>query len=189
MRRRAALTVLAFLLVPTLAAAGPAPTWRIDKSASSIRFSSALSGDRFSGAFRRWEAAIHFDPANLAGSSVTASVDVASAATGNADRDQALPTDAFFAAARFPRAVFTAHAFRGLGGGRYQALGQLALRGVTKPLTLPFSLAISGATARMTANVGLNRLAFGVGQNEWKSTDALPAAVTVTIAIAATRVR
>ncbi len=185
---RRALFGLALAAVAAGAAvARPAPAWRIDKAASSIRFASSLSGERFAGVFRRWDADIRFDPADLGHSSVTARIDVASAATGNADRDGALPTDAFFAAARFPRAVYSAHAFKALGGGRYVALGDLSLRGVAKPLALPFTLAITGDTAKMSASVSLNRLAFGVGQSEWKSTEALPAAVSVTITLAAKR--
>ena len=187
--RRRLLLILGVGLIAGRAAAAPAPAWTVDKAASSIRFSGALNGQGFSGAFRRWDADIHFDPANLVGSSVTASIDVASAATGDADRDQALPTPTFFSAAKFPRAVFTSSQLKALGGGRYQAIGQLALRGVARPLTLPFTLAITGPRANMTASLALNRLAFGVGQDEWKSTDALAANVTVSIAIVATRAK
>ena len=58
----------------------------------------------------------------------------------------------------------------------------LTIRGVAKPLTLPFTLAITGAAAKMNAAVALNRLAFGVGQGEWKATDTVPAGVTVNVA-------
>ncbi len=179
--------LLAFLAIATAARAAPAPAWSVDKTASAVRFSSSMNGEAFSGVFRRWDAAITFDPKNLAGSSVTASIDTASGATGDPDRDQALPTAAFLAAAKFPKATFTARAFKALGAGRYLAIGQLTLRGVAKPLTLPFNVAITGREARMKASVALNRLAFGVGQDEWKATVALPATVTVTIAIAARR--
>ena len=118
-----------------------------------------------------------------------ATIDVASAVTGDAQRDQALPTPTFLSADRFPKAMFAATSFKSLGGGRYLAIGQLSLRGVVKPLTLPFTLAITGPRATMTASLALNRLAFGVGQNEWKSTDALPANVTVSIAIPAIRAK
>jgi len=180
-------TLFALLVVATAAQAAPAPSWTVDKAASTVRFSSSMNTQAFSGAFRRWDAVIRFDPKNLAGSSVTATIDTASAATGDLDRDQALPTAAFLAAAKFPRATFTAHTFKDLGAGRYQAIGQLTLRGVSKPLTLPFTLAITGSEARMKASVALNRLAFGVGQDEWKATTVLPATVTVSIAIAARR--
>jgi polyisoprenoid-binding protein YceI len=178
---------LALAIAAGVARAAPAPPWTVDKAASSIHFSSSYEGTAFGGGFSRWDAAIRFDPANLAGSSVTATIDVASVATGDADRDQALPTDTLLAAAKFPRAVFAAHAFKALGADRYEAVGTLTLRGVTKPLTLPFTLAIKGREARMNAAVDLDRLAFGVGQKEWRSTASLPAAVNLKIAISARR--
>ncbi|MBI5938987.1 MAG: YceI family protein [Caulobacterales bacterium] len=142
---------------------------------------------RLTGSFRRWDAAIRFDPANLAGSSVTATFDMTSAATGDSSRDEALPQDEWFAAGRYPKAIFTAKSFRALGGDRYQAVGTLTIRGVTKPLTLPFTLVITGGVAKMNASVGLNRLAFGVGQGEWKTTEVVPATVTVNISLTARR--
>jgi polyisoprenoid-binding protein YceI len=185
---RAILVALAWVLLsPVGALAGTPPAWVVDKSASVVRFSSSMAGEAFSGAFRRWDADIRFDPSNLADSSVTATIDVASAATGNPDRDQALPTDTFLDAPAFPRATFVAHGFTALGPGRYQASGVLTLRGVSKPLVLPFTLAIQGAQARMAGQVAINRLAFGVGQGEFKATSAIPAAVTVSVAILARR--
>ena len=180
-------SIVAAAVLAATPAMAAAPSWTVDKAASSVRFASSLNGQDFSGVFRRWDATIRFDPKALAGSSVTAVIETASAATGDSDRDQALPTDAFLNATKFPRATFTASTFRDLGGGRYQAVGRLTLRGVTKPLTLPFTLAITGPTAHMKASLALNRLAFGVGQNEWKDVAAIPAAVTVTIDLTARR--
>jgi polyisoprenoid-binding protein YceI len=146
-----------------------------------------MAGQSFTGAFKHWDADIHFDPANLAASSVTATFDVASAVTGDADRDQALPTATFFNAPAFPKASFVAHGFTALGSGRYQASGVLTLRGVSKPFVLPFTLAVTGPQAKMTATAAINRLAFGVGQDEWKATTTIPAAVSVAIVLAAHR--
>jgi polyisoprenoid-binding protein YceI len=187
MNRRKLFAVLVVYGLPGAALAAPAPAWTVDKAASSVRFTSSMGGESFSGAFRRWDADIRFDPANLGGSSVAASIDATSAVTGSSDRDQALPTSDFFSATKFPRAIFTAHAFTALGPGRYQAVGQLTLRGVSKPLTLPFTLVITGSQAKMNASVALNRLAFGVGQGQWSSTEAIPNPVTVTIALTAKR--
>ena len=181
--------VLACALISPVAAvaAAPPPAWIVDKAASSLRFTSSMAGESFTGAFRRWDADIRFDPANLPASSVTATIDVASVATGNPDRDQALPTATFLDAPAFPRATFVARHFTGLGGGRYQADGVLTLRGVSKPLSVPFTLAIQGGQARMTGQVAINRLAFGVGQDEWKAVTTIPAAVAVSVAISARR--
>jgi polyisoprenoid-binding protein YceI len=126
------------LLAP-LAAAGapPPPAWVVDKAASSVRFISSMAGESFTGAFRKWDADIRFDPADLTSSSVVATIEVASGVTGNPDRDQALPTDTFLDAPAFPKATFTARHFTALGGGRYQADGVLTLRGISKPPARP----------------------------------------------------
>ncbi len=146
-----------------------------------------MGGEAFSGVFRSWNADIRFDPADLAHSSVAVTVDVASANTANSDRDQALPTPAFFNASAFPKATYVARSFTAAGPNRYVAVGVLTLRGVARPLTLPFTLAITGPSAKMSGQVAINRLAFGVGQNEWKATTTLPAAVQLTIALNAKR--
>ncbi|HUZ11416.1 MAG TPA: YceI family protein [Caulobacteraceae bacterium] len=185
-RLLAAATVAWAIAAPALAAP---PLWTVDKAASRLGFAGEVSGQAFTGVFRRWDASIRFDPNDLAHSSVSASIDMTSFATGSADRDALLPDPDWFWTSHFPRATFVATRFRVLAPGRYAADGVLTLRGVAKPLTLPFALAVSGASAKMTASVGLNRLAFGVGQGEWKATDTVPAAVAVTVDLTARRAR
>ncbi|MFN3857184.1 MAG: YceI family protein [Caulobacter sp.] len=188
MNRLIALVAL-LLLAATPAAAAPAQAWSVDAAGSRIGFSSTFGGEAFSGAFRRWDAQIRFDPANLAGSSAVVTIDMTSAATGDADRDGALPTAAWFSAKAHPRAVFRATGFKALGGNRYEATGTLTLRGVTRPLTLPFSLVITGDQAKMDARISLSRLAYGVGQDEWKATNVIPDAVSVTISVKARKAK
>jgi polyisoprenoid-binding protein YceI len=176
----------AIALAPTLALAAP-PAWTVDKAASHLTFSSSVSGAPFTGTFKRWDAAIHFDPKDLAHSDVAATIDIASATTGSGDRDAELPDQDWFWTSHFPKATFVAHGFTAAGPGRYAAAGVLTIRGVAKPLTLPFALAITGASAKMSAQVQLDRLAFGIGQGEWKATDTVPANVTVHIDLTAHR--
>ena len=187
MKPFAAVFAVVAVAVASQAWAAPAPAWTVDKGASKVAFSSSFDGGPFTGSFRRWDAAIRFDPANLAGSSAVVTFDMTSAVTGDASRDGALPQDDWFAAGKFPRATFTAKSFKALGGARYQAVGDLTIRGVTRPLVLPFTLVITGGVAKMTASVALNRLAFGVGQGEWKATEVVPGAVTVNISLTARR--
>ena len=174
-------------LAPIAASAAPAATWTVDAANSKLGFRGAMNGDAFNGTFRRWSAQIAFDPKNLAGSKASVSIDVASAATGDADRDQAMPTADWFSAQTQPRASFVTTAFKDLGGGKYQAAGDLTIRGVKRPVVLPFTLAISGDTAKMNGAVVLNRTAFGIGQGQWKTGDVVATEVTVNIALTAHR--
>src|SRR5580700_12114958 len=183
---------LVVLLVLALVSAAPAATlaapahWTVDSS-SKLLFQGRVNGDAFTGAFRRWSADIAFDPKALGASHAVVTVDVTSAATGDADRDQALPSADWLAAQRFPKAVFTSTAVKDLGGGRYQAAGDLSIKGVHKPVVLPFTLAITGDTARMNGQLVLNRTAFGIGQGQWSTADVVDTKVVVIVALTAHR--
>jgi polyisoprenoid-binding protein YceI len=154
---------------------------------SRLGFRASFGGQAFEGSFRAWSAKIAFDAKNLAGSQAQVSVDTGSAVTGDPDRDSALPAPDWFDARRFPKAVFTTRAIRDLGGGRYAADGALTLRGVSRPVTLPFTLRISGDTAVMNGQIDIDRTAFGVGQGQWRATDTVAGPVTVLVSITARR--
>jgi polyisoprenoid-binding protein YceI len=198
--RRLILILAALLAWPTLAAARPhahtapaaaPPAWMLDPAASRIGFASSFNGTAFTGQFRRWTAQVRFDPANLPASSALVTIDLASVITGDADRDQALPTADWFDVAAHPTATFRSTQFRVLSPGHYVADGILTIRGVPRPLTLPFTLAITGqgaqSVAHMTAQVSLNRAAFGIGRGQWATGEAIPLAVGLTISVTAHR--
>lgn len=177
------------LLVAALAAivapAAAAPNWTVDKAHSVLGFSGTVGGQGFNGRFTRWESRIRFDPGNLAGSSVAIAIDTASAATGDKTRDHALPTADWFAAATFPRATFEARRFKALGNGQFQAFGTLTIRGVTRPVALPFRLETRGKLARVTGALTLDRHAFGIGQGQFAGADMVAFPVQVRFSLIA----
>ncbi|WP_165190658.1 YceI family protein [Caulobacter soli] len=158
--------------------------WTVAKS-STLGFSATWAGDAIEGQFKRWTADILFSPEALDRSKLTVSIDMSSAATGDDQRDASLPSDDFFAAATHPKATFTASKFRKTGEGKFVAEGTLELRGVKKPVSLPFSLKIDGDTATARGVTTLDRTVFGVGQGEWASTDQIGGKVKVSFAITA----
>jgi len=184
--RPALLGALGALVLATPALCAPA-AWTVDKAASRLGFKSSFGGEKFDGTFRRWDAQIAFDPKALAASKVVVSIDMTSAATGDESRDEALPTDDWLAAKKFPRATFTTTSIKDLGGGRYQAAGALAIRGVSKPIVLPFTLQITGQQAKMAGSVTINRGVFGVGQGQFKSAETVPMEVVVNVSLQARR--
>ena len=126
---------------------------------SSLTFATSWSGTPIQGRFDRWTADIVFGPDALDKSRVTVSVDLASVKTGDEQRDASLPSGDWFDVATQPKAVFTATRFSKAGEGRYVAHGTLKLRGVTKPLDLPFRLTIDGKTTRAKKAVRVPRSA------------------------------
>ncbi|MBB6123424.1 YceI family protein [Sphingobium subterraneum] len=159
--------------------------WKMNSARSKVEFRSSFGGDAFTGQFKRWNARILFDPTDLAHSSVAATIDLASAATGDSSRDTSLPEKDWFYVAKFPTAKFVSTSFRALGGNRYEAAGTLEIRGIKKPLKLPFQLDIKGNVAVMRAQVAVNRLLFGVGQGQFADPQSIPANVAVNLIVTA----
>jgi cytochrome b561/polyisoprenoid-binding protein YceI len=158
--------------------------WAVAKG-STLNFSATWAGDAIEGQFKRWTADILFSPDALDRSKLTVSIDMSSAATGDDQRDSSLPSGDFFDTASHPKATYTASKFRKTGEGKFVADGTLDLRGVKKPLSLPFTLKIDGDTATARGVTTLDRTAFGVGQGEWASTDQIGGKVKVSFAITA----
>lgn len=171
---------------PTAVAQAAATRWVVD-APSRLAFESAVSGQAFEGSFSRWDADIVFDPTNLAASKASVSIDIGSVATGDQTRDEAAGEGSWFDLARFAKATFATTAIRSLGGDRYAADGALTIRGVSKAVSLPFTLAIAGDQATMAGELALNRTDFGIGQGQWQAADVVPHPVKVKIAIKAHR--
>ena len=181
-----ALAALVLAAAPAAYAAA-APAWVVDKAASRVAWRTTFSGVGLTGAFRTWDAQIAFDPANLAGSRVSVSIDMASVSATDVDAQEALPTGDWFDAKTHPKGTFVATTFRSLGANSYQAVGTLTLRGQARPLILPFTLAITGDTAKMDSTLTLDRSLFGIGRGQFTGTDTVPHGVNMTIAVSAKR--
>ncbi len=163
------------------AASGPF-AWKVAPG-SSLNFETKWSGDPVQGRFNSWKADILFSPDALDKSKVTVTIDMTSAKTGDEQRDASLPAGDWFDAATHPKAIFTATKFEKRGEGSFVAHGALDLRGVKKPVDLPFKLKIVGDRAQMTGETSLDRTVFGVGQGEFTATDQVPAKVTVRVQV------
>jgi polyisoprenoid-binding protein YceI len=164
---------------------GVARVWTVGKG-SSLGFTTSWGGEPIEGRFDRFTADVVFGPDALKDSRVKVVIDLTSAVTGDAQRDQSLPTADWFDATAHPSATFTATRFEKTGEGRFIAHGRLSLRGVTQSLSLPFRLRIEGDKAHMSGVTTIDRTAFGVGQGEWKATDQIPAGVKVSVKLTAT---
>jgi polyisoprenoid-binding protein YceI len=170
------------MLALVLAMAAPFAVHAADykvQPASTLGFSGTFQGATFDGSFKKFEAAISYDPANLAASKFDVNIDVASAATGDADRDSALPGSDFFDAAKFPQAHFVTTGFAKDASGQVTANGNLTLHGITKPLTLKVEFTPKAGGASLTVSTVVKRLDFGVGSGEYKDTGTIADEVKV----------
>jgi polyisoprenoid-binding protein YceI len=179
------------LLVLPLLAATPALAgdWTVDASKSHLGFSGVQNGAPFQGSFGKWTAEIAFDPAHPEAGHAKVTIDLASAKTGDAQRDGALPQAEWFDVKSSPQAMFEATGFVSKGGDAYEAPGKLTIRGITKDAVLPFTLSIAGDTAKAKGHLTLVRTGFGVGQGVWATADWVALDVGVDVDLTATQVQ
>jgi polyisoprenoid-binding protein YceI len=175
----AALQLAAF---PALAA-----EWKADPAKSTIRFSGVQVGAPFSGRFERFEATVDFDPAKPEAGHATVVIDLASARTGDVQRDAAMPQKDWFDVKSAPQAHFEATRFAAKGNGNYDAVGSLTIRGTTRDVTLPFHLELDDTQAHAKGHLDLVRTSFGVGQGAWATGQWVALEVRVDIDLTATR--
>jgi polyisoprenoid-binding protein YceI len=167
------------LLALALPCAAAATDYTVQPTASTLGFSGTFQGETFQGHFEQWNAAISYDPADLAASKFDVTVHTASVQTGDSDRDSALPGEAFFDVAKYPEAHFVTTGFR-KNGNQVVADGTLTLRGVSKPVSLQVNFAPQGSGATLDVSGTVQRLDFGVGSGEYADTSVIGAEVKIT---------
>ncbi len=177
----------AFALFALASAPATAATWNVDHGKSRLGFSVVWSGEALNATFKSWKAQIAFDPADLAHAHAVVTIDLGSEDSGSPDNDDGLKGAEGFAVLQFPSAKFETTGFIAKGGNAYVATGRLSLHGVTKPLTLPFTLTLAGNTAHMVGKAVVSRIDFGLGTGEWAGETPVAHAVTITVDLTATK--
>ena len=144
-----------------------AGTWDIDPVHSDVSFTVRhMMVSKVRGRFAQFSGEI-VTGAELADSTVTATVDASSIDTGNGQRDEHIRSADFFDVANHPRWAFRSTGVRGDGGGHLLD-GELSIKGVTRPVTFELELvgfgpdAFGGTRAGFSATTTINRSDFGV---------------------------
>lgn len=145
---------------------------------STLGFTGIFQGEEFKGKFGDFQAAIRYDPADLSTARFDVTVQLASASTGDVDRDQSLPGSDFFNIAKFPTAHFITRSFR-QQGDKVIAEGTLELKGASKPVNLEVDFTPREGGATLDVSAKLNRLDFGIGSGDFADTSTIGADVSI----------
>ncbi len=89
------------------------------------------------GAFNEFEGTAMLDGANPAHSTAQVTINAASIDTRNAQRDEHLRNNDFLATASYPEITFVSTAVRQTADTSFELTGDLTIKGVTNPVTIP----------------------------------------------------
>jgi len=144
---------------------------------SAITFAIKNLGINTGGTIGGLIANVKLDPANLASSTIEASVDVNTINTDNTLRDDHLKTDEFFDAAHYPKITLKSVSLKHKSGNNYSGKFNLTIKNKTKLIDVPFTCTDKGNAIVFSGSFKLNRLDFGVGESSFTLSDE----VTVTV--------
>jgi polyisoprenoid-binding protein YceI len=160
---------LALVVSPAVAAP---ESYSIDPAHSAVGFSIRHLFSKVPGRFTKFEGKIVVDREDWPKSSVQVTIDAASIDTNEPKRDQHLRSADFFDAAKFPKITFQSTAVKQTVPNKLQVVGNLTIKGVTKPVTLDVDVLGfgpgygGGIRGGFEAHTKINRQDFGVAWND-----------------------
>jgi polyisoprenoid-binding protein YceI len=166
------LFVLAAVALATSAALAAPATYAFDPAHSTAEFKIRHFLTKVPGRFNQIEGRILLDEESLANSSVEATIAASSIFTNNERRDNHLKTEDFFWAEEHPDITFKSRKVVPGEGDRFQIVGDLTMRGVTKEVTLAatklgvMDTGQMGKRAGFEATTTVNRKDFGINWNK-----------------------
>ncbi len=148
-------------------------TWQIDSAHSNVEFAVRhLMISTVRGRFGAVAGTVNIDEKNPRNFNVDVEIDVSSIDTRQEQRDAHLRSADFFDVANHPKMTFRSNRAEGDLQGEFKLIGELTIRGVTRPLTMSVTNEGSGKDPWGNDRLGfsaaakINRSEFGLVWNQ-----------------------
>jgi polyisoprenoid-binding protein YceI len=116
------------------------------------------------GSFSGLQSSILFNEKELSGSSISASVDAKTVSTGISLRNSDLRNkEEWFNTGKYPKISFLSKKFEKTAQG-YKVLGDLTIKGVTKPVEIPFTFTGKDADGVFKGQFSIKRADYNLGK-------------------------
>ncbi len=159
-----------FIVFLLAAMPAQATEWQMG-SGGEFTFEVTFEGVGTQGKFKRFDVMLKFDPKKLDTSRLRVSVDLTAADMGDPDMNAGIADPDWFDVAKYPQAVFESERIEARAPGKFVATGILNLKGINKPVAVPFSWSEKGNRANMRGEFIVQRTGFNVGSGEWATGD------------------
>jgi polyisoprenoid-binding protein YceI len=163
--RRAACVALA--IVPAFALAA---TLKVDTAKSSVSAVFKQMNVPVEAKFKKFNAQIDFNAAKPETSKAAVDIDVSSIDLGDPDYNSEVLKKDWFNAAQYPKANFVSTSIKAGANGKFNVAGKLTIKGKTADVSFPLSVKKEGTNQVFDGTLPIKRLAFNIGEGEWKDT-------------------
>lgn len=120
--------------------------------------------------FKQFTVAIDYDAAKPDGSKASVEINIASFDLGDPEYNKEVTKKEWFNAAQFPKASFVSTAIKSAGAGKLNVTGKLTIKGKTADVTFPLTVKAEGGKQIFEGALPIKRLAYNIGEGEWKDT-------------------
>lgn len=162
--------------------------WLVDRSQSKLQFQAEHNGEKFTGKFSIFDAAIKLDLDNPEDGEIHAVIDLTSIDAKDDDRNANLPSKAWFDVKSFPLATYSAREITGNLTSGYTANGLLSIKGVERPVSLNFTVQTDDDKALASGTARFLRTDFSIGTgSDFETEEWVKFPIQVLVNITATR--
>lgn len=152
-----------FLIIILFATASFAQVKQQTVTKSAVTFHIKNLGITVDGIIAGFKGDIKFDPAKLATSSITATVETNTIDTDNGTRNDHLKSDSYFDAAKYPTITMKSVSFKHNSGNKYTGTFNLTIKDRTNTITVPFTYAETGTNAELKGGFQIERTDYDIG--------------------------
>ena len=139
----------------------------VNPAASTISFTYHQMGSKVYGTFGKFVGTLGFDTEHPEAAQAKLTIYLDSIDAGSEDANTELQKPAWFDTTAYPVATFESTRIKDLGNNRYQIIGNLTLRGLTREVTVSMLLKSERSIGIFDAELVLKRSDFNVGAGEW----------------------
>jgi polyisoprenoid-binding protein YceI len=161
--------LLASLLALSLAASA-AGLLKTDTAHSSVSAVFKQMSVPVEAKFKKFNIVIDYDAKAPAKATAKVEIDTASLDLGEAEMNQEVAKKEWFNSAQFPKATFISSAIKPLSAGKLEVSGKLTIKGKTVDVTFPLTVKLEGGKQVFEGALPIKRLAFDIGDGEWRDT-------------------
>ena len=128
--------------------------------------------------FKKFTAQIDYDAAKPSAAKASMDIDIASFDLGDPEYNQEVLKKEWFNAAQFPKANFVSTGMSG-DASKLNVTGKLTIKGKTLDVSFPLTVKKDGNATVFDGAVPIKRLAYGIGEGEWKDTSTVADEVVI----------
>lgn len=177
-------TLLLATLVGTATVATAAPL-KTDLAKSSVSATFKQMNVPVEAPFKTFAAQIDYDAAQPAASKASVEITTASFDIGDDMYNKEVAKKEWFNSAQFPKATFVSTAIAPAGAGKLNVTGKLTMKGKTANVSFPLTVKAEGGNQVFEGQLPIKRLAFNIGEGEWKDTSMVADEVVIKFRVAA----